>query len=911
MVTNMKKLLIILAIFLTPSFAYATLAAPWSATSTNKGYIYPNAINGNFPAVLIGATSTPWNPSNGLIVITGNVGIGTTSPGSLLSIQGIANFTTATSTFSSTGGISLTNGCFAIGNNCLTLSTISGTLGVGGGGTGITSVADGALLFGGVGGGTANLVALATSTGGFLTESYSTGRPIWSATSTLNVNILDTKGVLTIARGGTNNSNALSNGKVIISNADQYAESAITTTLLNYLSNVTSDIQSQFGTKVGTSSNETAGQIAVFGTTSGTPPKLYGVATSTLFTVNTSFSTTTTTIWIDANRTDTYTADGSIMRPFTTITAANAYVAAHAVITAATYEIAAGAATYAEQSQSFPSIPLVIHSNGATILAMSGGSVGAGTFTIPSDMTWYDLVLFGNISLTSSSLTNPHTLVNAFVAGNVTFAGLGFFSNSATADQNQAVYGFLSQTASSTFTAAAGSLVVVNSSQLNTVVNNSGFLNLDTVGVFAATSTRYTINSSAAGSQLAVNGATFINYNTGGGVNCGNTATGAAPNEMTNFSVTVGVGTASDKAINCGSATSFVQLYLANNFIGGRYYASGTALNALSMTGLNVEGNSLLNVNSGFVGLATSTPQWALQIATSTAPQLALSDASVLTNKHWTFRNAGGLLYFATSSPTTYATSTVSALTLDANGIPTFPSLSGSGCLSTSATGLIGISACSGGVASGNSKFATSTGSYLGITPNGGLGVGVGVGTSTPVWALTVASSTGAQIGLQDGSKTAVGWTLRNAGGLLYIATSSATSFATSTVPALAIDANGFIRTNTNQPVIDENQISSYLASSTLSYFGATTTITVSNPRFAATTTAIYCKADGGTSYGFRIGNGTASTTYMTCTTSGTALDPYTGPNGAFSARQDVKIDVGTPIGSPRGLTITISQAKQ
>ena len=51
----------------------------------------------------------------------GNVGIGTTTPGSLLSVQGVANFTTATSTFYSSGGLNLTGGgCFAIKGTCIT-----------------------------------------------------------------------------------------------------------------------------------------------------------------------------------------------------------------------------------------------------------------------------------------------------------------------------------------------------------------------------------------------------------------------------------------------------------------------------------------------------------------------------------------------------------------------------------------------------------------------------------------------------------------------------------------------------------------------------------------------------------------------------------------------------------------------
>ena len=55
-----------------------------------------------------------------------NVGIGTTTPGSLLSLNGIANFTAATSTFYGTGGIDLAGGCFSINGTCL--STGAGTV---------------------------------------------------------------------------------------------------------------------------------------------------------------------------------------------------------------------------------------------------------------------------------------------------------------------------------------------------------------------------------------------------------------------------------------------------------------------------------------------------------------------------------------------------------------------------------------------------------------------------------------------------------------------------------------------------------------------------------------------------------------------------------------------------------------
>ncbi|MHB8710493.1 MAG: tail fiber domain-containing protein [Minisyncoccota bacterium] len=52
------------------------------------------------------------------ILDNGSVGIGTTTPGSLLSLAGIANFTAATSTFYG-NGLNLTSGCFAVNGVCV------------------------------------------------------------------------------------------------------------------------------------------------------------------------------------------------------------------------------------------------------------------------------------------------------------------------------------------------------------------------------------------------------------------------------------------------------------------------------------------------------------------------------------------------------------------------------------------------------------------------------------------------------------------------------------------------------------------------------------------------------------------------------------------------------------------------
>lgn len=80
----------------------------------------------------------------------------------------------------------------------------------------------------------------------------------------------------------------------------------------------------------------------------------------------------------------------------------------------------------------------------------------------------------------------------------------------------------------------------------------------------------------------------------------------------------------------------------------------------------STDGDVLTVNNVGNFGIGTTTPKWALQVASSTGPQLALSDGS-LGSLHWTLRNKNGVLYFATSSPSTFATSSPAAITVDGN----------------------------------------------------------------------------------------------------------------------------------------------------------------------------------------------------------------------------------------------------
>jgi hypothetical protein len=224
-----------------------------------------------------------------------------------------------------------------------------------------------------------------------------------------------------------------------------------------------------------------------------------------------------------------------------------------------------------------------------------------------------------------------------------------------------------------------------------------------------------------------------------------------------------------------------------------------------------------------YVGVGTTTPRWLMQLATSTAPQLALSDGT-LTSNHWTVRSMSNSLFFATSSPSTFATSTVAALSFNANGIASFalcPTILGTACTG-SAGGIVRATsptiatptfttsavipiAYGGTVAGGTLTLRSTSGAgvgadaiIFGVGNNGAVErgrmtlAGFGLGTTTPRSSLNIASSTAPQIMLSDASATSNPWNFRSISGSLYFATSSPTTFATST-SAMSINVNGLL----------------------------------------------------------------------------------------------------------------------
>lgn len=225
----------------------------------------------------------------------------------------------------------------------------------------------------------------------------------------------------------------------------------------------------------------------------------------------------------------------------------------------------------------------------------------------------------------------------------------------------------------------------------------------------------------------------------------------------------------------------------------------------------------------------TSTANsYGLTIGTTTAPQLSLSAGIGVTQ--WTMRNAGGVLYFATTT-TGSATSSQEALSISAQGTTTvnmfkanssvafgttnslyYDNTTSTTTITNAAIGALSFDNDAGVVTAFNlpvvSASAGTIESYsfnmdASTTPNmtiygesdgagGAVKQGVGVGTTTPLYPLTVFSTSKPQLSLAYLGGVSQ-WTLRNANGNLYFATTTILGTATSTTASFLIATSGLL----------------------------------------------------------------------------------------------------------------------
>ncbi len=125
--------------------------------------------------------------------------------------------------------------------------------------------------------------------------------------------------------------------------------------------------------------------------------------------------------------------------------------------------------------------------------------------------------------------------------------------------------------------------------------------------------------------------------------------TGLKPNGLAIYTTDGGMDIGS---ISSNPASSTLNFYAGNN--GG--FSGGMADLTLKVSGGAIAGGE------PYLGLGTSTPNYKFSVFSSTTPQVSLGDRSGIAQ--WTMRNAGGNLYFATTTVAGTATTSTSALTL-------------------------------------------------------------------------------------------------------------------------------------------------------------------------------------------------------------------------------------------------------
>ncbi len=171
--------------------------------------------------------------------------------------------------------------------------------------------------------------------------------------------------------------------------------------------------------------------------------------------------------------------------------------------------------------------------------------------------------------------------------------------------------------------------VVGSSSATHLLVNQSGFVGIGLTNPTSLLNVGKNFNGTLVGETLTNSGS-------------------SANNNVSLDFQSANLGTARARIVGVAPGGSDIEIAL---------YTSNNAAAATEKVRINDIGN---------VGIATTTPQFPLNVVNTTLPQIAIGGGT--NTNAWTMRSIGGALYLATSSPSTFATSTATAFYIDVNG---------------------------------------------------------------------------------------------------------------------------------------------------------------------------------------------------------------------------------------------------
>ena len=371
-----------------------------------------------------------------------------------------------------------------------------------------------------------------------------------------------------------------------------------------------------------------------------------GVATTTTSTTITATSTPSVTIYVDGNRTDTYTANGTIQYPFKTISAA-----VPSITQASTLNIAAG--TYTEASAvSFPNYPLTVYGNGSTITF-----VGGITVTNPN-YTRYDLNVVGNETYSASS-TGRVLVQGGSITGNITTNGLTDFKSISLL--------------SGTITVNTTSQMLAIASTLTSQIASKGITLLEDDNFNTSKSTP--LISSTNGNVVIANNL-ITNTGTGGGISIANAGTNSVANNIISVAsgapVAVGTSTTiySRNTIAGGVNTGTGYVPVNTDMIGGgtimglgsdatgdMYYRNSSGL----LTRLGIGASSTVLSTNGAIPSWQTTPLTAAQGGTATTTALGTAAFTAASS----YLPAASSTYFPSVATTTISKYDITPTTTD------------------------------------------------------------------------------------------------------------------------------------------------------------------------------------------------------------------------------------------------------